>query len=372
MLFLTHDDVKRVLTIETCIEAQEAAILGVAQGKVLPQKAREVNIPSSDERITFSGFEGFASYFLFNSGGIVFDLINRMAVLRIYSQEHGFTTVQGKVRRKTAPHEFHLVLLVDIDHNQLVCMMQERAMGSPRVGAMAGIGIKQMARQNSKTIGILGSGSIARPSLAAACVVRPIKSAKVYSPTPAHRQEFAEAMSKQLAIEVRAVPSAEEAASGVDILVSATNTAEPTFDPAWLDPGTHVHCVHGWEYDERMLQRADLVAWGYPGARETAYGAHSYQDSPEPNTIVLMRRTLRWDLIEKYVEKRVYMTDILTGKAKGRDNDGQITFCASPAGGTAGIAQFAVLAPTVYQLAKKQGIGHELADEWFDNESYQP
>src|SRR5438105_15438102 len=100
-----------------------------------------------------------------------------MAVLRIYSQEHGFTTVEGKVRRMSAPHEFHLVLLVDIDQNQLVCMMQERGMGSPRVGAMAGIGIKQMARQDAETIGILGSGSIARPSLAAACVVRPIKSA---------------------------------------------------------------------------------------------------------------------------------------------------------------------------------------------------
>lgn len=302
MLFLRHEDVARVLTIETCIQAQEDAIRGVAEGTVLPQKAREVSIPSTDERTSIAGFEGFASYFLVNTGGIVFDLVHRMAVLRIYSSEHGYKSAYGRTRRSSKPAQFHLVLLVDIDENRLLCMMQERAMGSPRVGAMAGIGVKQMARSDAETIGIIGSGSIARPALAASCSVRPIKLAKVFSPNPEHRGMYAETMSKQLGIEVRAVASAEEAARGADILLSATNSSEPTFDPGWVEAGTHVHCVHGQEYDERMCQKADLIAWGYPGARETAYGAHSYPDGAEPTTVVLMRRTQRWDMIERYPE----------------------------------------------------------------------
>lgn len=375
MLFLTNDDVHQVLTIERCMEAVEDCTRELALGHVLPQTANVVSLALSDERESFGGFDGKKSWFTLNSGGIVLDLAYRMAILRVYTSNPSIVQMYGMARRgdndnQSAPGEFgnkhpDFLLIFDIDESRLLSMMQNRDLQTIRVGALAGLSTKYMARQDAHTVGMIGSGWIARPSLAACCLTRDITSVKVYSPNQEHREQYAKEMQARLEIEVHPVASAQEAASGVDILISATNTAEPTFDPAWLQTGTHVHCIHGWEYDERMLSKADIVAWGYPGAREHAYGANSYPEGDQEEPIVHMRRTLKWDELDKYADKRVYLTDVLTGQAEGRTGDQQITLCPSPAGGTAGISRFAITAPRVYEWAKAQGIGRELPDEWF-------
>jgi len=60
-----------------------------------------------------------------------------------------------------------------------------------RCGADSAIGTRYMARENSKVLGILGSGGMARSHVEALLLVRPIETVFVYSPTPAHRDAFA-------------------------------------------------------------------------------------------------------------------------------------------------------------------------------------
>ena len=60
-------------------------------------------------------------------------------------------------------------------------------------------------------------------------MVRPIKRAKVFSPTPANRNRFAEEMSAKLNIPVEPVDTAREAVRGVDILATCTDSMAPTF-----------------------------------------------------------------------------------------------------------------------------------------------
>lgn len=59
------------------------------------------------------------------------------------------------------------------------------------VGACAGLGAKYLSRQNSKTLAMLGSGGMARTYAAAIGRVRPIERIRVFSPTKANREAYA-------------------------------------------------------------------------------------------------------------------------------------------------------------------------------------
>src|SRR3712207_4393573 len=109
-----------------------------------------------------------------------------------------------------------------------------------RVGGGAGIGTKYLSREDSHVVGMLGSGGMARTFLEAFTCVRDIKLCKVYSSTPENRERYAEEMSKELNIEVRAVDNPRDAISEVDIVSSATNSMKPVYDAEWLQPGQHV------------------------------------------------------------------------------------------------------------------------------------
>src|SRR4030081_1220058 len=64
----------------------------------------------------------------------------------------------------------------------------------PRDAGGARIGVKYLSREDSHVVGMLGSGGMARCFLEAFACVRDIRVCKVYSPTPAHREAFAQEM----------------------------------------------------------------------------------------------------------------------------------------------------------------------------------
>lgn len=60
--------------------------------------------------------------------------------------------------------------------------------------------------------------------------MRQIESAKVYSPTKAHREEFAKMMTERTGVAVEAVSEPKAAAKDVDIILCMTNTIVPVID----------------------------------------------------------------------------------------------------------------------------------------------
>jgi len=61
-------------------------------------------------------------------------------------------------------------------------------------------------------------------------------------------------------------------------------------------------------------------------------------------------------------DKRVTLADLVSGKAKGRTNNAQITY--SERGNLQG-AQFFAIAGKIYEAAKRAGLGREIPTEWF-------
>jgi ornithine cyclodeaminase len=86
-------------------------------------------------------------------------------------------------------------------------------------------------------VGLIGAGHQSRMQLESLAAVYPVRSATVFSPTPAHREAFAREMAAKLGFSVSAAESAEAAVRGHDVVVAATSSRsrEPVLRGAWLD-----------------------------------------------------------------------------------------------------------------------------------------
>ena len=162
------------------------------------------------------------------------------------------------------------------DHQQLVAVFSAstgafeglfvgHAIGRWRTGAIGGVAVDRLARPDATTLGVLGSGNQARTQVRCACAVRDFEEVHVYSPTREHREAFAAEIGETVAPAVTAVDEPEAAVSGADVLVCATTSREPVFDPAWLEPGTHVTSIGPkfeglQELPDGAIERADVIA----------------------------------------------------------------------------------------------------------------
>lgn len=112
--------------------------------------------------------------------------------------------------------------------------------GAIRTGAIGGVAIRYLARQNATSLGLIGTGLQARTQLEAALLVRDLREIRVYSRDENSRSGFATEMEARLGCKVVPVCSAREAVEEADIVICATNSGQPVFDPDWIQPGTHI------------------------------------------------------------------------------------------------------------------------------------
>ncbi len=157
------------------------------------------------------------------------------------------------------------VMLYGTHGEGLLAVIGAGRMGQIRTGAASGIATKYMARENSSSVGIIGSGYQAETQLEAVCAVRDIKAVQVFSRTAEKREKFASVMSERLGVNVEAVDSKEAAAEGMDVLVAVTSSVEPVITGDMIEPGMHINAAgnNSWmkrELDTAAIVKADLVA----------------------------------------------------------------------------------------------------------------
>ncbi len=351
MIILTNEDVEPLLEMSQCIAAIEAAFRDLGNEDA-------VDIPRQDALVPHK-MDG-AIYGLKTMSG---SLPNAgIAAIRLNSDIVTTSMVNGSPRRTKIPMSEPggryngAVLLFSTETGQLLAMVNDGQMQKMRVGATSGVGAKYLARENAKVMALLGTGLQAGGQLEAMCTVRRYDEIRVFSPTPANRTRFAEEARARLQVNIRAVGSAEEAVAGADVLVTATNSLQPTIKPEWLKPGMHLSTVNRTELPpevfakvDRLILNAraggeDYMARGCPQTRGLAQG-----DAHSTGTVAKL---------DAYPELR----DLAAGRAQGRQSPQEIT-CFHNFQGLG--LQFAALGSLVYREAKKRKIGLELDDRLF-------
>ncbi len=241
-----------------------------------------------------------------------------------------------------------VALLFGADDGEPLAVIAANALGQIRTGAASGVATRHMAREDARSVGVIGSGRQAETQLAAMCAVRPIERALVYSRTSERREAFAERMTALLGIDARAVGSAREAVEEADIVCAITNSREPVFEGGSLRSGAHVNAAgsNHWmrrEIDEATIRRSALIV------------ADDVEDAKiECGELIWAaeRRVFRW-------EQAVDLKDVVSGRVRGRPSSDSITLFESQGLAIEDVAAGMV----VYRKAVAAGLGRRV-DLW--------
>jgi ornithine cyclodeaminase/alanine dehydrogenase-like protein (mu-crystallin family) len=240
------------------------------------------------------------------------------------------------------PTHLASVLLFDPRTGALLCLMDGRLITEMRTAAVSAVSARVLAREDARTLAVLGSGVQAASHLRALEQVRSLAEVRVWSRTPEHAARFARERPPPGGPPIRVASSPEEAVRGADLIVTATASRTPVLEGRWIGPGAHVMSVgasqrHFRELDGEAVRRARV-----------------FVDSLEAT------RVEAGDLIAAEAEGAVTaghvcgeLGEAVGGTIPGRTSQDQITLFKS-----VGIAvEDAATAQHAYQLAVERGVG---------------
>ncbi|MEZ6135788.1 MAG: ornithine cyclodeaminase family protein [Pirellulaceae bacterium] len=226
------------LDIAMAIEAAEAAMRAYDAGDVLfPEKIVQIFNDETQERInclpaTFKSDKicGVKWVSVFPPNPVKFGIQNLSAVIILSEIEHGFP----------------------------IAFMEGTLCSNVRVGTVGAVAAKYLARKDSETIGFIGAGEQAKMHLIAMKTVLPsLRECRVAAKTPEEEQQFLKEMQPILP-DIKMVAAGsdlERAASGADVIVTATSAQAPLLKAKWMKEGCFYSHVGGWE-DEYAVAHA--------------------------------------------------------------------------------------------------------------------
>ena len=314
ILYLTEADVARVLTMDLALDAVSAAFRKLALEEAVnnPRQRCQTDhvmlhvLPAAAKTLGALGFKAYTT--------------------------------------SKAGAKFH-VTLFDPKQGGMTAIVEADLLGQFRTGAASGVATKKLSRADSSTVGLFGTGKQARTQLLAVCKVRPIKKAYVYGRDAERRKEFAAQLAQETGVEVVPVEKPEEAAKGLDIVITATATREPVLFGEWVSEGQHLNIIGSnintkTETDVEVFRRTRLVSVDSKDQAKMEAG-----DFVEP----LRLGVLQWGNV-------LELAPLLVGRYTGRESPQDVTLFKSLGLGIEDIA----LAVKVVELAKQQGLGKEL------------
>jgi alanine dehydrogenase len=359
MLLLNNHDVASVLTMEITMQALEEAYHELAQRQAVCRPRIDIQIPTHDPAKIYQ-------WGTMEGGSVSGYFAIRMKSDVIYEQEYEGAHTQEKYC--VQPGKFcGLILLTNIQNAEPVALINDGYLQHMRVGADSGIGAKYMAREDAEVVGMIGSGGMARTHVESFLLGRKIKKVKVYSPTKAHREQYAKETSDRFGIDVIPVDNPRDVYIGAHIIAGCTDSAVPIITGKWLEEGTHVTCIGG-KPDQDTIGRIDVslrlgnapAPWGLPHLG-LADEYITYAAMPEENAGFHMKPAGKRAHGAVAEERCVLLGELLSGKKKGRSSAQEITY--SERGNIQG-AQFFAVAGKVYELAREKGLGREIPTEW--------
>lgn len=366
MLLIDNDDVRSLLHTRDCISIQEQAFADIATGRSTYRPRIDVYAPAEreDGYFRWSSMDGVTT-----TPGPYFATRMKADIAYWPQGDDGLTREQKFCVR---PGLYcGLVMLFSTRDGRPLAIINDGVLQHLRVGAGAALGVKYLARANASSLGILGSGGMARAYVEAISAVRALTKVRVFSPTRANREKFAAEMTAELGIPVEPVDSAEAAVADSDIVATCTDSMTPTLKAEWIKPGMHVTNVNPTEIDQACRSRFDvLFRQGEAGIGITPSSTLRVMKEVGQSPIAYVAGTdEEVERLPKPPATRTgfggafpHIAELIAGQQQGRLNDEQITFYHNF--GNQGL-QFACVGGLVYERAMARKRGRELPDEWF-------
>ncbi|MDM8534153.1 ornithine cyclodeaminase family protein [Clostridiaceae bacterium HSG29] len=180
----------------------------------------------------------------------------------------------SKNPEKNLPSIIGVVMVFDDKTGKPIGLVDGDYITGMRTGAAGAIGAKYMARKDSKTLLMVGTGHISKFEIAATLIALPnIEEVIIINPINAQvATDMAEKLKDVLRdefditreFEVKSIDNIEDAVRLSDIIITATPSRKPLIMKEWLKPGTHLSCIGSdmpgkEEIDPNIFKEARVV-----------------------------------------------------------------------------------------------------------------
>lgn len=325
MLILSEKEIQQYYQMEDAIHDVKQGLISKQSGSIINPHRTVISVPN---------YEGSALYMPSA------DLNKEIAAVKVVSifpknPKIGKPTTQG------------VLLLTDAETGEHVCLMDASYLTRLRTGALSGIATDKLSRENSKVLGVIGTGAMAFEQVLAVLAVRKIEKITLYNRTMKKAESFKEKLHDfgiKTAIEI--VNNSDDIVEGADIINCATRSLDPVFNGDLLKKGTHINGVGSFlptmrEVDQATIDRTDkIIVDDLEGVKE------------EAGELIYANEHSNWSFSNVYAE----LSEIAENGRLLRDSENEITFFKS-----VGAAHFdLVVAAGVYLKLQDKGIGTEV------------
>ena len=206
------------------------------------------------------------------------------------------------------------VILSDYETGETLSILDGGFLTKVRTGAISGVATKYLAKENAKTLSVIGAGVQAEGLIEAILAVRDIEKIHIASRTFEKAENFAQNIRNRFNIKVSVFKSADEAIDSADIVVTATNASQPVYTHS-LHPGVHLNAVGSFKPDmqeipsETMLVANKIVVESMEAALEETGDLKIPQSEG-----ILTKNMLHSEL-----------GDIISGEKVGRETEEEVT-----------------------------------------------
>ena len=216
---LTEADCRALLGMRDAIDVQAEAFTLLASGATV-EGLRGVVRPEKPAGVTI-----FNPSFLRDGRGYG---------VKVVSDYFGNT-------QRGLPRMMALISLFDGQTGAPTCVLEGGYITDLRTGAGTALAARYLARKDSRVLGVVGAGRVARNQIEGLAAAFDLQEVRVYARTPRRVPG------------VRFVNRPEDAVRGADLVVAATTSSQPVVLGEWLAPGTFVAATGAFSADMREL-----------------------------------------------------------------------------------------------------------------------
>ena len=226
---LDEHEVRRLLPMDECIEVMARALASLARGEVHNPLRFVVRPPGESSLLGLMPAHRGGERPLWGLKSVAIFPGNA---------ERGLDLHQG------------FVALFDGETGETRAILNAGALTAIRTAAVSGVATRLLARDDVRTLAILGAGIQGKAHLESMRTVREFDRVVAWSRTPGRAGAELDG--------VEEVATAEEAVRQADVLVTSTSAAEPIVQREWLKDGTHVNAVGSSIPTTRELDTATM------------------------------------------------------------------------------------------------------------------
>lgn len=255
--------------------------------------------------------------------------------VRLYNYfDDGVRNTVGSLKR------LGYVLLSDPMTGHPLALIDEHWSSGIRAVASPIVGCRWLAPAHPRVLGLIGIGTMGTNALRCLTGLYQFEEIRCTSRRPETREAFARHWSGALGVDVRAVATLEEVATGADIVVGGTTSSDIMCREEWLKPGSLFISLARREFDPAGWSRVDKVvvdSWAF-NLQMPAFRA--------------MVESGQFSKAQLHAE----LQDVVTGARPGRTRDDERILIH-----TCGLAsQDIAIAHYIYEAALKRGAGIRL------------